>query len=457
MNELLDFLQNLESLNENSGDEITFSKEDLIPVVITKDEDESDWDGGNPGGGKSPKMKASDKIEVHKVKDPSSTKKKKSNSSGQNVDGVEVVQVDPEDSDGGDPKDSDKKNKKGDKGKDAGKVKQREEGRDSHEILAKSDAAEAKDIAEEIFKRAQEARDREGRNRKSDGSGGDGTPFLDKLKGIYTPRTDWIRELKGKLGSFLSRTAQKYAKLDREIPALKTKKGYGNIKDKDYNNYWKNPKSHMSNDLIFKGEFTKAAVSEVIIIFALDVSGSIGESTLKKAFGELDSIAYNLNRGISVGGRKLTGRVYILTWDIEVTGVELYTKGGYKQYMDGGSKNFSGQRGNDIKKVFEWVESHTSYDKEKNSRLGIMNILKEPTKTGMDKDDVIVPFTRDGKPAVLPYILVATDGQYHMSESDLGDFYKDNHDSILYLLIGDFNTHEHIVPKNYIEYENYRI
>ena len=242
---------------------------------------------------------------------------------------------DPQDADGGDPQDGDesqketKKTSKPGEGKEKGKPKTV----DSHEIMNKwTDTGEAKEIAEKILEKSQKIRQERGEGEAGAGAG-EGH-FMDKLRKSHEPKINWVQELKKKLTAFKSKTSAEANQWSRKS-ADRYKEGQGVQKSKAYHQWLKDPRSHSGGQMIFKGPYVKAPISEMVLIVALDTSGSIPATTVSKVFAEMDKIAKGFKAGISHGGVSLEGKVYFMTWDSNVQQVEEYKPGEWKKYAKG--------------------------------------------------------------------------------------------------------------------------
>lgn len=328
---------------------------------------------------------------------------------------------------------------------------------DSHEILGKGDASDARELAKKILEKGEERRRTEETEKERGLAPGS---FIDKLREIYKPKVDWVRELKKRIQPFKSRTAKTADKYSREL-ATKYKPGIGHVKTKSYATWLKNPKSHSQvkgqPPILFKGPYVKAPIAEIILIVALDTSGSIPARTVEKVFGEMDSIARSFKSGMTAGRGRLEGKVYFMTWDIGVKDCEIYKPGQWKQYVEAEKykKYVKGGGGTDLSTVYEYINGHFNMDPDKSEKFGLLNVLKSPTKTGMNEHDIILPI-KEGKAQIAPFLIIATDGYFgEVNDQDLGRVYQDNHDSIVHLIID--GTDKQAYPKNVINYESYRI
>lgn len=332
---------------------------------------------------------------------------------------------------------------------------------DSHDILDKGDASEAKDIAGKILDKGEEKRKERGEEGSKDAGGGYGG-FIDKLRGIYKPKIDWVRELKEKIRAFKSKSAKTIDRYSRELTA-RYKEGKGHIKTKAYATWLREPKSHSvvkgQPPVLFKGPYVKAPIAEVVLIIALDTSGSIPARTVEKVFGEMDKIANTFKQGIGTGTGKMEGRVYLMMWDWGVTNIKEYKPGDWKKYAEG-KEHVTGGGGTDADVVFEYLNKHFKYDPEVSKKTGILNLIEAPTKSGVSKNDIAIPVKESGgKPSaeIAPFVVVATDGYFakNVTEKDMGILFKDNLDSIVYLIIDGIGDMAY--PKNIIKYESYRV
>jgi hypothetical protein len=447
----------LEALDKGilvEGKDDTFTKDELTPVMIGKPQD-----GGGEGGGlPPPKGEKPDKVEVINAGESKEKGKKgegegegKGEGSGKGKSG----EGKGEGSGAGGIKG--KEEKLGDAKKGEG---QKQNTLDSHDMLGKSDAGEVKDIAEKILEKAAEARKSSNIEGRGEGEGG----YMDKLRDLHKPKIDWANELRKKVTEFKSRTASAAAKMSRK-PAERYKEGEGIQKSKSYVTYLRDPRyvgNPSKEKIIFKGPFVKAPISEIVLIVALDTSGSIGEDTITKVFSEMDKIAAGFKRGFSAGSVKLEGRVYFMTWDTVVQQAMEYKAGEWKQFVgENAKKGIAGRGGTDITSIFNYLKEHTLYDPEKGA-AAMLNVVKKPTPTGMTKDDIVFQVKGEGSEAsamISPFLIIATDGQFgSIGQKDLGMLYKDNHKNILYLIID--GTDAYCYPKekgNVINYESYRV
>jgi hypothetical protein len=326
---------------------------------------------------------------------------------------------------------------------------------DSHEIFNKSDPSEAKEMAEKILEKAEAERKERGEDLEKSAGEGAGN-FMDKLRDIHKPRINWSVELKRKLTEFKSRTSTAINRYSKK-KAEKYKEGEGVVKSKAYHQWLRDPRSHGGSKILFKGPYVKAPIGEVILIVALDTSGSIPESTIGKVFAEMDKIATNFKRGLTHGGVSMEGKVYFMTWDSAVASVDEYKPGEWRKYKEG-TKKIKGGGGTDPSSIFDYLKKHTLFDREKPT-AALLNILKEPAPTGMSKHDIVIPVKggSESPSAVMsPFLLIATDGFFFgkVNDADLGLLYKDNEKNILYLVI-DGQTQD-CYPKNVIVYESVR-
>ena len=361
---------------------------------------------------------------------------------------------------------------------------------DSHDILNKSQKGESKQITKDILEKAKDMRERHGRNEKGQAGGFGSGSAMDKIRNLYEPKIDWLKELKKKIQDFKSKSAASINKFSK-LPSKKMKTGVGKQKEKSFVTGLMHPASHVPGQkIVFKGPFKKAPYGEIVLIVALDVSGSIGKTTIEKVFSEMDKIANNFKSGINAGGRKFKGKVYFMTWDTEVTGISEYKAGDWRKYA-GGEEAVVGGGGTTPTCIFDYMHDHLIYNKDKSPQLALLNLLKQPTEKGMSADDIVLEFVtqselfgkktqfqpisdkeetekktivkqdnidkNDMVPIVVPFLLIATDGEFFTTPSDknLGMLYKVHHDSILYLIID--GTVQYVHPKNVIVYESYKI
>src|SRR5208337_3456128 len=241
--------------------------------------------------------------------------------------------------------------------------------KDSHAIFDTSDKGEAKDMAEKILEKAEQMRQERNVEGRGEGEGG----YMDKLRELHKPKINWAQELRKKITEFKSRSAATINRFSQK-PAEKYKEGEGIQKSKSYFTYLKDPKSHVKipgqPQMVFKGPYVKAPVSEIVLIVAMDVSGSIGKDTIAKVFTEMDKIAQSFKRGFSAGNVKLEGRVYFVTWDTAVYEAMEYKPGDWKNVK------FTGGGGTDLaSSLFAYIKEHTLYDKEKPT-AALFNIVK---------------------------------------------------------------------------------
>jgi hypothetical protein len=326
--------------------------------------------------------------------------------------------------------------------------------KDSHAILNTSDAGETKDMAEKILEKAEQMRQERNVEGRGEGEGG----YIEKLAALHKPKINWAQELRKKITEFKSRSAATINRFSQK-PAERYKSGEGIQKTKSYFTYLRDPKSHVKQAgqpaMIFKGPFVKAPISEIVLIVAMDTSGSIGKDTVTKVFTEMDKIANSFKRGFSAGNVKLEGRVYFMTWDTAVYEAMEYKPGDWKNIK------FTGGGGTDLaSSLFAYLKEHTLFDKEKPT-AALLNIIKGkmPSPTGMSKDDIIIPIKggADAPQAIIsPFLIICTDGDFgNVTDGDLGLLFKDNKKNVLYLIID--GTEESCYPKNVINYESYRV
>lgn len=483
MSDVKSFLQMLEE-GELLIEGKVFSKEQLDPVIIQKPPK-----GGQGRPSPPPKGGGQINVEIHNVEPPegagapgededddkTTTKgEKPKDGKGKGKKGKEKDGDEEKDADGegtGDKEDKGERKatddgveiekKKVGSGEPEGKQtkssgpNKRRTSLDSHDIINKSNANGARELAERIFKEAAEKRAKKGQSGRGTNEGG----FIEKLAGAYESRLDWKEELKDKINIFQSDTARAMDKW-LKVGGRKYKEGVGKLKSKSYNQWLRNPRSHATmgkkDQMIFKGPYVKSPVSEVVLIVALDTSGSVGGETFEKVFGEMDDLAAKFQRGMTTGGQKLEGKVYFMTWDTQVNQVDHYKAGDWKKYVTG-ERGIKGRGGTDLSNVYEYLNDHVRYDAEEDPSMGVFNIMKKPTETAMDDDDVVLPFDIDDEvPKIAPFLLIATDGYFgNITDSILGDLYKDNKDSIVYLIID--GTDEYCYPKNIIKYDEIRI
>lgn len=423
MNEFRKLIENLDVLFEQKE---TYTKSELTPVIFGKP--------AGPGMGSSlpqPSGEKPDKVEVINIEKPKSGQQQQGES--------------------GEPAPGEKKEMKpGEGGDKKEQISVKQPTRDSHAILDTSDKNETKEMAEKILEKAeQERKERNIEGERGEDEGG----YMEKLRELHKPKINWVQELRKKVTEFKSRTASTINKMSRK-PSERYKEGEGVQKSKSYITYLRDPKSHTpGQNIIFKGPYVKAPISEIVLIVALDTSGSIGKDTIKKVFSEMDKIAMSFKRGFSAGSVKLEGRVYFMTWDTAVHKVIEYKPGEWEKV------EIHGGGGTDLAdSVFKYMKDHTLYDPDK-SGAALLNLIKKPTPTGMSKDDIVIPIkggTESPTAIVSPFLIIATDGEFgSVGEKDLGMLFKDNHKNILYLIID--GTSEHAYPKNVINYETYRI
>jgi len=435
----MDIRSLLESLESNVllEQKETFKQEELTPVII------------NPPTGTPtplPPQKGGKQIEVEvintgKPKPPPPTPGEK---------GKEGEK--PEEKGKGEGEGEKKELKKTDK---PGEGKKKPGTVDSHDILNKSDSSEAKEMAEKILEKADMERKERGEDVEKAAGEGEGN-FMDKLRDIHKPRINWAVELKRRLTEFKSRTSTAINRYSKK-KAEKYREGEGVIKSKAYHQWLRDPRSHAGSKILFKGPYVKAPIGEVILIVALDTSGSIPASTVGKVFAEMDKIATNFKRGLAHGGISMEGKVYFMTWDTRVASVDEYKPGEWKKYKEG-VKTVKGGGGTDPTSIFNYIKEHTLFNPEKPT-AALLNILKKPVETGMSKHDIVIPVKGGGtEPTAVmsPFLLIATDGFFFdkVTDADLGMLYKDNKKNILYLVI-DGETKD-CYPKNVIVYESVR-
>lgn len=332
--------------------------------------------------------------------------------------------------------------------------KVQQESIDSHYINNKSDPGETKDMAEKILEKAEQMRQERNVESRGEGEGG----YMDKLRELHKPKINWAQELRKKITEFKSRSAATINRFSQK-PAERYKSGEGIQKSKSYFTYLRDPKSHVKTPgqppMVFKGPFVKAPISEIILIVAMDTSGSIGKNTIEKVFTEMDKIANSFKRGFSAGNVKLEGRVYFMTWDTAVYEAMEYKPGDWKNIK------FTGGGGTDLaSSLFAYLKEHTLFDKEKPT-AALLNVIKgkKPSPTGMSKDDIIIPVKggADAPQAIIsPFLIICTDGYFgNVTDKDLGLLWKDNKKNVLYLIID--GSAESCYPKNVINYESYKV
>jgi len=432
MNNIKQLLEALESRVLLEQKE-TYKKEELTPVII------------NPPKGKAvpmPPQKGGEQVDVEVI----NTGKPEPQEGDGNGEGKEDEE--------GPPQKETKKTQKPGEGKPS---KGPQQTIDSHEILKKSDKGEAQEMAEKILEKAEETRKERGEDTEKAAGIGEGH-FMDKLRDIYKPKINWVKELRKKLTEFKSQTSSAINRYSKKA-AQRYKEGEGVQKSRAYHQWLKDPRSHAPDSkIIFKGPYVKAPIGEVILIIALDTSGSIPGSTVSKVFAEMDKIAKGFKSGISHGGVRLEGKVYFMTWDTRVAQVDEYQPGEWKKYIKG-EKKIKGGGGTDPTSILEYMHEHFLFDSEKPS-AGLLNILQKPKPIGMSRDDIVIPIkdgTDDPKAVIAPFLIIATDGAFfnNINDSDLGILYKDNKENVLYLVIDGIT--QHCYPKNIIEYESYRV
>lgn len=479
----MDFKGFLNALNEEELllEGKVFTQEQLDPVIIQKPQKGAKGQPPPPpkGGGQT-------NVEIHNVEEPEPTEGEEGEGEGQKQKGKQPKgkkgekkpgEGEPGEGEGeeGEKKDAGAKPADGSGKEEPGEAKKtgevsisrKEAGKgepegkqsapgkrrtslDSHEVLNKSNTNGAREMAEKIYKQAAEKRAKKGSKKRGTEEGG----FIEKLGGIYEAKVDWVNELREKITTFQSDTARS---MDRwmKLHGQKFKEGAGKVKSKSYSQWLRDPRSHAGmgskDQMIFRGPYVKSPVAEAVLIVALDTSGSIGSDVLEKVFGEMDSIASSFQRGITTGGRKLEGKVYFMEWDTAVHQVERYKTGAWK------NAKIKGRGGTDIQSVYKYINDHTRYNPDEEATIGLINLMKKPTETGMDDDDVALPYDPDEElPVAAPFLIVATDGYFgQVSDSTLGDVYKDNKESIVYLIID--GTDEYCHPKNVIKYDEVRV
>lgn len=344
--------------------------------------------------------------------------------------------------------------KPGETGKEGLGEKVQQESIDSHYINNKSDPGETKDMAEKILEKAEQMRQERNVEGRGEGEGG----YMDKLRELHKPKINWAQELRKKITEFKSRSAATINRFSQK-PAERYKSGEGIQKSKSYFTYLRDPKSHVKTPgqppMVFKGPFVKAPISEIILIVAMDTSGSIGKDTVTKVFTEMDKIAGSFKRGFSAGNVKLEGRVYFMTWDTDVYEAVEYKPGDWKNIK------FTGGGGTDLaSSLFAYLKEHTLFDKEKPT-AALLNVIKgkKPSPTGMSKDDIIIPIkggAESPQAIISPFLIICTDGYFGtVTDKDLGLLWKDNKKNILYLIID--GSAESCYPKNVINYESYKV
>jgi predicted metal-dependent peptidase len=429
----------------------SFPREQLDPVIIQKPQK-----GGQGQAPPPPKGGGEANVEIHNVGEPPEGQEQQGQQKGNKAGDSKEAEGEKEPTESGEGADIERKKAGGDekegKGKGKGKPGKGKHPMDSHEILEKSQQGEAKDIAEKIFDRAKQKR----QEANVEGRGQQEGHFMEKLSGIYEPRVDWKKELKKKINSFKSKSASAF---DRALNtfAQKYKEGEGTMKSRSYFTWVMNPRAHSktkAGTVMAKGPWKKAPVVEVVLIIALDTSGSMGGETFSKVFGEMDKIAKQFERGISAGSTKMQGQVYLMAWDTQVQKVEKYKTGEWKKYISG-EKGIAGRGGTDIGPVYKYLNDHLVFDQKKTKGAGVFNPIKKPTEGEASEDNFMIPMKR-GEAQVAPFIVFATDGMFgQVNDSDLGKLYKDNKESIVYLIID--GTDEYCYPENVIKYDEYRV
>ena len=189
---------------------------------------------------------------------------------------------------------------------------------DSHEILKRSDKQEAKEISKEIMARAEAQRKERAEYGEPGTEAGD---FLTKLRGLYKSKIDWVKELKKKLQDFRTSTSKAIDKMSQRL-ASKYRPGMGKVKERSYVTGLLSPRAHSDPRLLVKGPYKKAPMTEMLMIVALDVSGSMGQETLERVMGEIDKIASNFQASTF---KAMKGKVYFIAWDTAVTAAVEYT------------------------------------------------------------------------------------------------------------------------------------
>lgn len=328
---------------------------------------------------------------------------------------------------------------------------------DSHDILETGDPSDAEEMTKDIFEKAEKQRadieERTGSEQKGEGAGG----FIEKIKGIYKPRIDWVRELKKVIQAFKTKFAKSFDRRVRDLTAKRYKQGVGHTKTKSYPSWLKNPRSHSQQkgqpDMLFKGPYVKAPLNEIVLIVALDTSGSVSYKTIEKCMGEMDSIARAFKSGISTSKGKLEGKVYFMMWDWVFQNIDEYKAGDWKKYREEGKKGIVGRGGTRVGVVYEYLNKR--FKCEEGAQYGVLSVLGTPTKRGLSKDEFIFP-VKEGRAQVAPFVVIVTDGYTEvLTNEDLGKLYQDNHDSIINLIIDGDSSNAY--PKNIIKYESYKI
>ena len=471
-----DFIQRLDEATKKESTEGVYSPDELTPVQISgTPKDQPPGEGAPPPPAKGPQP---DEVEVVRI-GPQPKGKADKAQKGPKVKESEKSETEPSKEKGKEGEGKGKP-KTGEIGAKEGEAKitreyqkptkiSEEPGErklprtfDSHDILEKGDKSDAREIADKILEKGEQRRKERG-DEATTGAGGGYGGFIEKLRGLYKPKIDWVRELKEKIKQFRSQASRTWDKMSREI-APRYKEGVGKIKSKSYATYLREPKSHVREKgqppMLFKGPYVKAPIAEIVLVVALDTSGSIPERTIEKVFGEMDKIANTFKQGMQAGKGKMQGKVYLMMWDYGVNQIKEYKPGDWKKYVEGKEK-ITGGGGTDADVVFDYINKHFKYDPEVSEKTGILNLIETPTKTGMSKNDVILPVkkTPTGEPAaaIAPFLVVATDGYFakKVTSEDMGLLYKDNLESIVYLIIdgkGDM-----AYPKNIINYESYRV
>jgi hypothetical protein len=318
---------------------------------------------------------------------------------------------------------------------------------DSHEILKRSNKQEAKEISREIMDKAEAQR----KQRAEYGEGGEEEGgFLTKLRGLYKTKIDWVNQLRKKLQEFRSRTAKAIDKFGKQM-ADKYKRGMGKVKERSYVTGLLTPRGQSDPKLMAKGPFKKAPMNEMILIVALDVSGSMGQETLERVMSEIDKIATNFQ---SSSFKSIKGKVYFMAWDTSVTGTTEYTSKGWEKYYEE-KEGIVGGGGTDPRVIFKYIDAHTVKDSGDKPTFGKLNLLEKPSWEKYRPHDITIPYA-GGEPEITPFIVIATDGGFgKMDQAGLGELYKDKHDNVLWLII-DGEDHN-VFPRNIINYEEYRV
>ena len=462
-------VRNFLLLLENKSNEIPYTEDEIIPVVVLPDGVPPIKGAKTPGG-------ESDVEYIYKGEQPEGEDDKQDGKKPSDKEQQSDQSPGDKEKQGGKSiggKDKQSGQSPGDKEKQSGEG-QHEEGRavksdveksaakeqntlDSHTILAKGSKDDALEVTEKIFREAERIRKNEGSRDYSKTGFGD---YISKIQEIHKTSNKWITELKEVIRKFKMHNAKQ---LSKSTKTLKTAEGEGTIKSKSYFTWLKDPRSHSKSDsgeLLFKGPYVKSGVNEIVVIVAIDTSGSITEKDLSYAMGELDKIAVSLSgKQFLPGMVDVKGRVYNIFWDTKIQHVDEYKAGDWKKYLKDSKssekKGIYGGGGTDPVAVFEYINNHLYIDEKVSSQLGVFNLLKKPTSL-FDKDKNSIKILIDPKtklPLTPPLLIFITDGEFSgLSKNDVGIYIDKNEEFVAWLIVQSdiSNVSKNLYPKNNI-------